>query len=35
METTVKSKKLTPGKVIVDVVLFLLAIFFIFPLYWK
>ena len=34
METTVKSKKLTPGKVIVDVVLFLLAIFFIFPLYW-
>lgn len=34
METTVKSKKLTPGKVIVDVVLFLLAVFFIFPLYW-
>ena len=34
MDTTVKSKKLTPGKVIVDIVLFLLAIFFIFPLYW-
>ena len=34
METTVKSKKLTPGKVIVDIVLFLLAVFFIFPLYW-
>ena len=34
METTVQSKKLTPGKVIVDIVLFLLAVFFIFPLYW-
>ena len=30
METTVQSKKLTPGKVIVDIVLFLLAVFFIF-----
>ena len=27
METTVQSKKLTPGKVIVDIVLFLLAVF--------
>lgn len=34
METTVKSKQLTIGKVIVNIVLVLLAIFFIFPLYW-
>ena len=34
METSVQSKKLTPGKVITNVVLVLLAIFFIFPLYW-
>ena len=34
MENSVQSKKLTPGKVITNVVLVLLAIFFIFPLYW-
>lgn len=34
METTVQSKKLTPGKVIVDIILALLALFFMFPLYW-
>ena len=34
MESSVQSKKLTPGKVITNVVLVLLAIFFIFPLYW-
>ena len=34
MENSVQSKKLTPGKVITNVVLVLPAIFFIFPLYW-
>ncbi len=34
MENSVQSKKLTPSKVITNVVLVLLAIFFIFPLYW-
>ena len=34
MESSGQSKKLTPGKVITNVVLVLLAIFFIFPLYW-
>ena len=34
MENSVQSKKLTPGKFITNVVLVLLAIFFIFPLYW-
>ena len=34
MENSVQSKKLTPGKVITNVVLVLLAILFIFPLYW-
>ena len=34
MESSVKSKALTPGKVLTNVVLVLLAVFFIFPLYW-
>ena len=34
MESSVKSKALTPGKVLTNIVLVLLAVFFIFPLYW-
>ena len=34
MESSVKSKALTPGKVLTNVVLVLLAVFFIFTLYW-